>query len=289
MKVLVTGATGNVGKAVVKELVAQGESVLAAGSDPLKIKAMFPQGVSAVAFDFLDKSTFEAALDGVDRVFLMRPPHLGDPQALMPFIDALKRIPIRLVAFLSLMGIEHNPIPPHAKIEKAIRQAGLPYTFIRPGFFMQNVSGIHAEDIRLSDQILIPAGNSQTSFVDAEDVGECAAELLAHAEQYANTTHTITGPQALTYHEVACILSEVTGRTILYPKISLLRYRHHSIVHRKLDPAYVDVTLALYIMTRLGTAKAVTHDFEKLTGHSPKSFKAFALEHREAFGARSAL
>lgn len=283
MKILVTGASGNVGKTVVEALLNVNETVIAAGIDLDRIHRMFGQRVEKVHFDFTDPTTFENALEGVDRVFLMRPPHLGNPQDLYPFIDSVKIHNIILVSFLSLMGVENNPIPPHHKIEKYIEKVGLTYAHIRPGFFMQNISGVHAEEIRTLDQIYVPAGNSKTSFIDAADIGLAVAEILHNPVKYANSSHTITGPESLDYYQIAEILTEVTQRTIKYANIGFLKYRKHYLVNRKLDQKYVDVTIALYFMTRMGTAKKVTDGFFKLTGKQPKSFRQFAVENKEAF------
>lgn len=283
MRVLVTGASGNVGKYVVTELLKRNQRVLVAGTDTERLNHMFGERVQVVKFNFLDPSTFELALTDVDRVFLMRPPHLGKPDDLYPFILAAKEKNIALMSFLSLMGVENNTIPPHHKIEKAIEKAGIPYAHIRPGFFMQNVSGIHAEEIKQLDEIWIPAGRSKTSFIDAEDIGTVIATVLADASMHKNTAYTITGPEALDYDEVAQILSKVTGRSIRYKNPSFLKYRSHYVKVRKLDKGYVNVTLALYLMTRLGTAKAVTDTFFKLTGKQPKTFENFVADHKTCF------
>lgn len=283
MKILVTGASGNVGSYVVKELVALGEKVVAAGTDTEKLKKMFGDEVDAVQLDFTNEQTFKEALQDVDRVFLMRPPHLGRPQDLYPFIDAMKSNNIKLVTFLSLMGVEKNTIPPHHKIEKYIETCGLPYAHIRPGFFIQNVSGIHSKEIRELDQIFVPAGNSRTSFIDAADIGLATATVLHEPDKYKNTAHTITGPEALDYNQVAEILSAVTKRNITYAKPGFLRYRRYYIKNRGLDKEYVNVTVALYFMTRMGTASAVTDVFKKLTGKQPRSFAEFAREHTADF------
>ena len=283
MKVLVTGASGNVGNYVVKELLKMGEEVITAGTDTKKLKNMFGDKVHAVEFDFTKQHTFKDALNEVDRVFLMRPPHLGKPQDLYPFIDAMKSSNIKLVSFLSLMGVENNIIPPHHKIEKYIESLQIPYTHIRPGFFMQNVSGIHSLEIREQDKIFIPAGKSKTSFIDAADIGLSIATVLHEPEKYRNTAHTITGSEALDYYQVAEILSRVTGRKITYDKPGYLKYRRYYIKVRGLDKAYVNVTVALYFMTRMGTAKEVTNGFYELTGKTQRSFEDFALENRSAF------
>lgn len=283
MKILVTGASGNVGSYVVKELLTLGEEVVASGTRPDELKKMFDGKTQTVALDFTDEKTFEAALQGVDRVFLMRPPHLGKPEDLYPFIDEMARKKIRLVSFLSLMGVENNPIPPHHKIEKYIEGSGIPYAHIRPGFFMQNLSGVHSKEIREMDQIFIPAGKSRTSFIDAQDIGSAAAVLLHDPEKYRNTAHTITGPEALDYFQAAEILSKVTGRKIRYARPGFIKYRRYYINNRGLDKGYVNVTLALYLMTRMGTAKTVTEDFYKLTGKKPRTFEEFARENLKEF------
>jgi hypothetical protein len=213
----------------------------------------------------------------------MRPPHLGKPQDLYPFIDYMKSSNIKLVCFLSLMGVENNTIPPHHKIEKYIESSGIPYANIRPGFFMQNVSGVHSVEIRENNKILIPAGKSKTSFIDAADIGLSTAVLLHEPEKYRNTAHTVTGPEALDYYQVAEILSRITGRKITYDKPGYLKYRSYYIKKRGLDKGYVNVTVALYFMTRMGTAKEVTDDFYNLTGKRPRTFEEFAIENFEAF------
>jgi uncharacterized protein YbjT (DUF2867 family) len=283
MKVLVTGASGNVGRYVVKELLKMGENVVVAGTDTNKLINIFGDKVDVVEFDFTKKQTFKDALNGVDRIFLMRPPHLGKPQDLYPFIDATKRNNIKLVSFLSLMGVEKNTIPPHHKIEKYIEGIGVPYAHIRPGFFMQNVSGIHSEEIREMDKIFVPAGKSKTSFIDAIDIGLSIAVVLHEPEKYKNTAHTITGPEALDYYQVAEILSRVIGRKITYDKPGYLKYRGYYIRKRGFDKAYVNVTVALYFMTRMGTAKDVTDGFYNLTGKKPRTFEDFTRENIESF------
>jgi uncharacterized protein YbjT (DUF2867 family) len=283
MKILVTGASGNVGRYVTGELIKMGEHVVAAGTNPQRLKDIFKDKVDAVYFDFTDKNSYKKALENVDRVFLMRPPHLGKPEDLYPFIDAMKSHNIRLVSFLSLMGVEKNTIPPHHKIEKYIEELGIPYAHVRPGFFMQNISGIHSVEIREKNQIFIPAGNSKTSFIDAEDIGFSVAVLLHSPEKYKNSAHTITGPEALDYYQIAEILSRVTGRKIIYAKPGYLKYRRYYIKHRGLEKAYVNVTVALYFMTRMGTAKDVTNDYFNLTGKTPHSFEEFAIKNKGCF------
>lgn len=283
MKVLVTGASGNVGFHVVKALLAKGEAVKAAGSDPGKLDALFNGNVETCTFDFEDPGTYEQALAGVDRVYLMRPPHLGNARALYPFIDFMRTKKLRLVSFLSLMGVEKNPFPPHHRIEKHLKKTGIPYSFIRPSFFMQNLTGVHLKEIKEDSELFIPAGKSRTSFIDAKDIGLAVACVLQDPSRYADTTHTLTGPKALTYKEVARIMSSALGRPIHYRKPGFLSYRRHMLKNRGMKKGFVRVTMMLYLMTRLGAARHVNDEFQRITGRPPTSLKAFVKDHTSLF------
>jgi nucleoside-diphosphate-sugar epimerase len=148
---------------------------------------------------------------------------------------------------------------------------------------MQNISGIHSVEIRECDEIFVPAGNSRTSFIDARDIGLSVATVLHEAEKYKNTAHTITGPESLSYFQIAEILSQITGRKIEYKKPGFLKYRKRYVKKRGLDRNYVNVTLALYFMTRLGTAGMITEEFSKITGMKPRTFRQFVEDHIDCF------
>ena len=283
-KVMVTGALGNVGGYVAKYLIENGQEVVAADIDEKALKDRFKDDAETVYFDFTDPKTFEPALDQVDRVFIMRPPHLGKPEDLKPFVEALKSNGnIKLVSFLSLIGVENNPVPPHHKIEKYIERAGLPYCHIRPSFFMQNISGIHAFEIKHFDRIVVPVKRARTSFIDAEDIGEITAKVLSEPEKHQNKGYSITGPEAIDYYEAAEILSEELGRPIVYadPKPSLAKKYWINI--RGLDKEYSTVMGMLYMMTRMGTAKKVTTIFEDVMGKQPQTFRQFVSKNNSAW------
>lgn len=283
-KVLVTGASGNVGGYVAEYLIKDGHDVVAGGTNVEKLQRKFGDKVKSVFFDFTNSKTFSAALQDVDRVFIMRPPHLGKPEDLKPFIEALKsKGSIKLVSFLSLIGVENNPIPPHHKIEKYIEQAGLPYCHIRPSFFMQNISGVHSFEIKHFDRIVVPVGNALTSFIDAEDIGEITAKLLSEPDKHQNRGYSITGPEAIDYYAVSKILSEELGRKITYanPKPSLAK--KYWIEVRGLDKEYSTVMGWLYLMTRMGTAKKTTNVFEEVMGKKPQTFRQFVKKNLDAW------
>lgn len=275
-RILVTGASGNVGKYVAQYAYENGQEIIAAGTRIDTLKKMYSDKVKIVHFDFTEPSTFSGALEDVDRVFIMRPPHLGKAEDLKPFIDALKaKGGMKLVSFLSLIGVENNPVPPHHKIEKYIEQANLPYCHIRPSFFMQNISGVHAFEIKYFDRIVVPVKKALTSFIDAEDIGEITAKVLSEPELHQNRGYSITGSEAIDYWEVARILSKELGREITYtnPKASFAK--KYWITVRGMEKEYCTVMGMLYMMTRLGSAKKVTPVFEQVMGKKTQTFEQF--------------
>lgn len=275
-KIMITGVLGNVGGYVAKYAIENGQNVVCADIDIQALNKKFGDKTKNVYFDFTDAKTFKDALDGVDRVFIMRPPHLGKPEDLKPFIDILKDIKhIRLVSFLSLIGIERNPIPPHYKIEKYIEKAELPFCHIRPSFFMQNISGVHAFEIKEFNRIVVPVKKALTSFIDAEDIGDITAKVLSEPEKHKNKGYSITGGEAIDYNEVAKILSEELGREITYANLKPSLAKQYWIQIRGLDKEYSTVMEMLYMMTRMGTAKKVTTVYKDIMNKEPQTFRQF--------------
>lgn len=281
--ILITGALGNVGGFVAKYAIKMGEKVVLADIDLDKLRLKYPNQ-DVIYFDFTDSKTFKSALKEVDRVFIMRPPHLGKPEDLKPFIDVLKdNGEIKLVSFLSLIGVENNPVPPHHKIEKYIEKAKLPYAHIRPSFFMQNISGIHAFEIKYFNNIVVPVKKALTSFIDAEDIGEITATILTNPDKYKNKGYSLTGPEAIDYYEVAKILSEELSRKIVYANPKPRLAKQYWINIRKLDKEYCNVMSMLYMMTRLGTAKKTTNTFEEILSKKPTSFRQFVQKNLDVW------
>ncbi len=275
---MITGALGNVGGYAARHAIARGEQVTVADISVEALEARYAGTARAVYFDFTKPETFDTALEGVDRIFIMRPPHLGKPEDLKPFVEALTKRQIKLVAFLSLIGVEHNPFPPHGKIEKYIQKAGLPYCFVRPSFFMQNISGVHAFEIKHFNRIVVPVKQAVTSFIDAEDIGELVATVLSEPEKHQNRAYPVTGPAALNYQQVANILTRQLGRKITYANPAPSLAKKYWIDVRGLDREYASVMDMLYMITRMGNARAVTDTFQKVMGKAPRTFEQFAAK-----------
>lgn len=275
--VLVTGATGNVGSRTVELLLAAGVSVRAAASSVETVYSRFGDRVEAVPLDFTDPATWEGAYSGVHRMFLMRPPHLGRPRTqMLPSLRAAQAAGVEHVVLLSLQGAEHNKLVPHHTLEVWLRESGLLWTFVRAAFFMQNLTAAHLTDVRDRGAIMVPAGDGATACVDVHDVAAIAAEALLNPEQHRNTAWTPTGPQALTYAEIARILTNVLGRPVTYPRPGLLRYARHARNVLGMPWGMVAITSAIYTSARLGRADGLTSDVLLVTGHDPVPFRDFA-------------
>ena len=282
--ILVTGATGNVGRVVVEQLLAAGRPVRAAGRTRESVERMFGDRVEAVALDFTDEATWPGAFAGIHRMFLLRPPHLGKPKRqIIPALQYARAHGVGQMVFLSLQGAEKNKVVPHAAIEAWLRTSGAAWTFVRASFFHQNLSTTHLSDIRDRDEILVPAGRGATAFVDAEDVGAVSAAALLNPGAHRNTAWTVTGNEALTYEQVAGILTDELGRPIRYPRPGILRYLRHARRTLRMPWGMAVVTAAIYTTARLGMAGGLTGTVRHVLGRDPVSFADFAHRERETW------
>lgn len=280
-KIFITGATGNVGREVVKNLHAAGTKIIAAALDEADAQRI-PEGAhtEVAYFDFGKPEDFPKLLGGVTSLFLMRPPHIEDVQTyLFPLIDAGGEAGVKRIVFLSLMGIEDSKWAPHYAVEKYLESSGIPYIFLRPSFYMQNFSGPHAIDIRARNEILLPAGRGKNSFIDVRDIGEVAAKMLLE-EGHDNKAYTLTGSEALDYFQAAQIFSEVLGREIKYNKPSPIRFHRHMIRHHSLPSKFVWVMQILYMTVRMGKGSLVTNTVAEILERPPITLRQFVKDNQ---------
>lgn len=282
--VFVTGATGNVGSEVIVQLARRGASVKAAVRS--SGSGLAPAEAVQTEFDFENPETFASALEDVDRVFLMRPPQMGDAEAMRPFIEAMNETGIEHVVFMSVQGAGTNPFVPHHGIESLMKKSGLAWTFLRPSFFMQNLSTTHCADIRDREEIYVPAGRGRTNFIDAADVAEAAAVCLT-TPGHDDKAYEITGSEALTYEQVARILSAACGRSITYSRPSAKQFKARMKEAGHPDE-FISVMASIYLLAKLGLAAGTTRDFEKLVGHEPTTLAGWATTNAGCFTASDA-
>lgn len=277
--VLVTAATGTVGRHVVEALADTDATVRAASRDPSRAGERFEPG-TAVEFDFARPETWGRALEGVDAVFLVRPPGVA-VEELTAFVDAAARVGVDRLAYLSTLGADRNPLIPHYRIERHIESADIDYCFLRASFFCQNLEEVHGEAIREADEIFLPAGSGATSFVDARDVGAVGARVLTESG-HRNRAYDVTGPEALTYEEVAELFTEVLDRPVRYadPSIPAFVARELS---RGRAPGFVALMIGIYTTARLGLAGRVTDDVEELLGRPPRTVREYLEDYADEF------
>lgn len=279
--ILVTGATGTVGPHVVRDLRDRDVPVRVASRSPERAWEQFPD-CEAVRFDFADPTTYEPALDAVESVFLVRPgPVAAVEEEMFPFLDAMADADVRCV-LLSVQGADRNPLLPHARLESALDQRGIPSTFLRAGFFMDNLHTFHRPEIWGSGEIWLPAGNATLAMVDARDVAAVGAVALLD-DSHAGAAYEPTGGERVTFDDVARAMTAELGRTVHYVRPSFARFVWHARRRRGLDWGFVLVQCLLYGLARLGIATAPTDDVRRVTGHSPRDIEEYVSFHREAW------
>lgn len=274
---LVTGASGNVGRAVAAALRQAGRPVVAATIDPAAARMA---AEPTVYFDFGQPETYPAAFAGVRQLFLMRPPAIADVKRyLFPVIDFAAQAGVEQVVFLSVMGV--NPLVPHYQVEQKLKRSGLAYTLLRPSFFMQNLDTTHRAEIRDRDEIAVPAGAGRTSFIDVRDIGAAAARVLTEPG-HAGQAYTLTGSEALTYTQVAAIFSRALGRPIKYANPNPWAFERARRAQGT-SAEMVRVMTALYLTVRLGLGARVTPELERLLGRPPIRLEQYVRDYADAW------
>jgi uncharacterized protein YbjT (DUF2867 family) len=277
--VLVTGASGNVGGAVVQSLIAAGIPVRAAGTTPAALERMFP-GVDVVHLDFHKPSTFGAALDGVGALFLLRPPRIATVgPTLNALVDVAEQVGVDHVVFSSVMGADANRVVPHHRVETHLQASGLSWTILRPGFFAQNLADAYRRDIIGDDRIYLPAGRGRAAFIDVRDLGDVAATVFANLGAHRSAGYTLTGSQAVDFVEVAVVLTRELGRPIRYQPASVLAYMRH-LKGQRLPAPQVLVQTILHTGLRRGQAQKVDPTLAALLGRPPRTLREYVHDHR---------
>lgn len=278
-RILITGATGNVGSQLTHTLIEQGAAIRIGAHNVGKARQQFQDVTDIVHFDFLQSATYEAAFADVRRLFLVRPPALSNVKRdILPTLVAAVYAGIEHIVFLSIQGVENNRFVPHYKIEKAILELDVNYTFLRAGFFMQNLSTTHRQEIRDHSKINLPVGKAKTSFVDVRDIADVAAIALTTHDHF-NRAYTLTGLEALDYFEVADKLSHVLGRSITYTNPTLPGFIWQQIQHGQ-RLGYSIVVAGLYTLTRFGNAKQISDDVERILKRHATTFDEFLWDNR---------
>jgi len=270
-RVLVTGASGTTGSRVATQLAARGVAVTSATRS-----GGGPHGTRGIRFDWYDSSTHETALADVDRAYLIPPSRDAAPQAAMaPFLDRARDAGVRRVVLLSNSVFSRGG-PGVGAVHQAVADMFDEWAVLRPSWFMQNVTGDHpyAQSIRAHHALTTATGNGRVGFVDAYDIARVAVDALL-APTPLNTDLILTGPEALSYDDVAAILTDISDQTITHVHVSVADLRAFYETAGLPSPI-AQVLAALDDAIASGSENRTTDVVERITGSAPRSFRAFA-------------
>jgi uncharacterized protein YbjT (DUF2867 family) len=287
--ILVTGATGNIGSEVVKELLSDAPdvSIKAAARSSQNVKKVKSDArVKVIQIDYNEPETVREALNGVDKLFLLTPDVPNAADLASNVVIEAKKAGIKQIVKQSVMGAalesDVGTMRLHRQVEKFIEQSGISFTFLRPNEFMQNFVNFHSPSIKGSNAFYIPLEDAKVSLVDVRDIAAVAVKSLIDEDKHKNKTYLITGPEALSYHEVAEILSNTTGRKINYVNISDEEARA-AMKEIGMSDWLINTVSELSEYFRKGKASEISPAVEDVTGKKPISFSQFAKDYAEAF------
>jgi uncharacterized protein YbjT (DUF2867 family) len=273
--ILVTGSTGTIGKEVVRALLSRGFAVRLGLRDPSRA---VPRGATAVRLDWADATSFEGALAGVDRVFLLTPFIEDFETPARAFVAAAARAGVTFLVKLSAAAVaEDAPFSAarqHAHLEKAVTTSGSSWALLRPTFFMDNVFTFQREVVVASNEFHGASGGQPVAYVSSRDVGEVAAAVLADPTRHSGRTYELTGAP-LRDAEVAAALSLAAGRPIRYVDHTVEEHRA-SLVASGAPGWVVEAMNALEGVKRQGWASTPSSAVAELLGRPPETFTDFA-------------
>jgi uncharacterized protein YbjT (DUF2867 family) len=270
-QVLVTAANGVLGQAIVRAAGQARLPVLQAVRHPERANP----NVESVRLDYADPTSIPPALTGVSAIVLMAPPLDPDaPAQLRPVLETARAAGVRHVVLISAFGVNHNEQAPLRVVEHLVIDSGVPFTILRPNFFMENFSqGSSAPGIREQNAIYLAGGDGKTSFISVQDIAEFAVAALQ--QSLTGSEFDLTGPVALDHTEVANIISQVSCRTVVYHALTEEQMLAGARSHGMPEPAVAYLGV-LYGVVRAGFAAGVSRDFETIMERKPMTFEAFA-------------
>ena len=274
--ILVTGANGTNGRELVHQLVAAGRPVRALLRKRDKARTLPDHGVEIAVGSFEDVASLDAAMKGVQAVFLISFEHPDQLALQANVIEAARRAGVRMIARLSSSSADPGSTDPlsanHGKGDQQLAGSGLGHVLIRPQWFNQNFLTYCPGGV-----IRLPAAGARLPFVDVRDIAAVTIKALTEPGHHGKA-YVLAGPEALSHAEVAAILSEATGKRFVYEDVSPEAYRRELLVQGA-SAFYVDLLISLFEhMRRRGTA-AVHDDIKKVLGRPAIDFRRFAHDY----------
>jgi uncharacterized protein YbjT (DUF2867 family) len=287
MTVLVTGATGTNGLEVVKQTLARGARVRAFVRDRAAAAAVLPPDVEPFEGDFTQRTAARAAMRGIERVFLLAAVHEHMEDFERAFIEEARDARIAHLVKFSAIGAHPGSKTffgrVHGRAEVALVDSGLPYTILQPTFFMQN-SLWSADTIKRDGAIYNATGAGAAGHVDARDTASVAAAALTEpVERHAGEIYLVTGPERLTFADIAERFSRVLNRSVRHVPVPDAAYKDTMMREGGMPEWQAQGVLDLEVRCRQGDFSAVTDAVERVGKRRPTTFEEFIRQHASAF------
>ncbi len=281
--ILLTGVTGKIGGETAKQLIAKGAKLRALVRDAAKAADLAAAGVELVVGDIADTDAVKRALAGVEKAFLLLPNGEQQEANEKQFTDLCVAAGIKHLVKMSSMeavATAKTPIPrAHWAVEEYIRASGLAWTIVKPNFFMQNLLAT-ARSIKELDKFSLPMGGGTTGMADARDIGAVCAEVVT-AKGHAGKSYEITGPEVLSFKQVAERFSGVLDRTIEYVPMPIDQFRER--MTKVLKPWHLNAVCELFQEIDEIGLEHTTETFRQLMGREPTSLRRFIQDHEALF------
>ena len=286
--ILFTGLTGKVGAAIVELLPEFGVQARGLVRDRGKAAALEAAGVEVALGDLGDAAAVNAALEGCEQAFLLMANGPRQLELERGFIAAAQGAGLGRVVKMSATGAD-SASPSvlkryHGDAEECLRASGVPYTVIRPNFFMQNLLWMAAE-IGARDTFSMPMGQGRVGTIDVRDVARFVLTALTQPG-HENKTYELTGPELVSFHDIARQLSAATGRTIRYIDLAPEAFRR-ALAQWMPDAWQVDAVAGLFALIAQGQGAVVNDVYRQGTGRAPRSLQQFFRDHAPAFAPRN--
>jgi uncharacterized protein YbjT (DUF2867 family) len=285
--VLVIGATGNIGREIVAELVRGGNADIVAGSrDVAKAREQFRDspGVRMAELDVDRPDTLHRALQGVDTVIQVSTMSPAMVQQTRSLVEAARQTGVKHLVRSSLIGAgEPEPISEavwHGEADQVIAESGIPFTLLRPNQYFQNfINARNINTVRTQGVIALPLGTSRISNIDTRDIAESAARVaVASGTEHHGKAYVLTGAEASSMAEVTQALGDALGKPVNYVAVEPEKF-HQGLLGAGLPAVVAEAIGGWFAFCRAGRAERVTGDARRLLGREPRSLRQFVQDH----------